>query len=49
MVCMCKLTEPELSTSMPKHDTYKFQIEFLSQEAEYKLTSDRVTPDSHQP
>ncbi len=43
-MCMCKLTEPDLSTSTPEHVTHKLQIEFFSQEAESLLTSDKVSP-----
>ncbi len=44
MVCMCKLTELDLSTSMPEHVTHKLQNEFFSQEAESWLASDKVSP-----
>ena len=44
MVCMCKLTEPDLSTSTPEHVTHKLQNEFFSQEAESWLASDKVSP-----
>ncbi len=48
MVCTCKLSEPDLSTLMPKHVTHKLQNDFFIQEAvsdhDLSLTSDKVSP-----